>query len=279
MSRASLVWNELRIALHEVSKGFLLINFSKIDNRWLVGRFLRLTLGLIPKNTMLPILQGPMKGLWWRVGSSNHGCWLRTYELEEQLFFMRFVRPGMVVWDVGANAGVYTLLFSRIVADSGTVVAFEPLPSNCDNLMLHIKANRLKNVRVIQAAVSDRKGSTGFSTGSSNSMGFITGGKSNLMVSTIPLDSVVLEENFQLPDVIKMDVEGAEALALAGSREILSAGRTRWVVSMHGVEHMDQCEERFRAHRYRLFTLEGILIVGSLREAGVTDVYAVPPGQ
>ena len=227
---------------------------------------------------MLPILQGPMKGLRWRVGSSSHGCWLGTYELEEQLFFMRLLQPGMMVWDVGANAGVYTLLFSRLVSGSGTVVAFEPLPSNCDNLMVHIRANSLKNVRVIQAAVSDRKGLVGFSTCSSNAMGSINGGESILKVSTIPLDSLVLEEKYPLPDVIKMDVEGAEALALAGSLEILSAGRTRWVVSMHGVEQMDQCENRFRAHRYRLFTLGGNLIPGSLREAGVADVYAVPPG-
>ena len=135
-----------------------------------------------------------MKGLRWRVGSSNHGCWLGTYELEQQLFFIRFVRPGMVAWDVGANAGVYTLFFSRLVAESGAVVAFEPFPLNCYNLKLHIKVNRLENVRVIQAAGSDRKGSTGFSTGSSNSVGLITKGTSDLIVSTISLDSLVLEE-------------------------------------------------------------------------------------
>src|SRR4030065_1824716 len=165
----------------------LLINFSNIDNRSLVGKILRLPLRLIPKNMIVPILQGPMKGLRWRVGSSNHGCWRGTYELEEQLFFMRLVQTGMIVWDVGANAGVYTLLFSRLVSESGTVVAFEPLPSNFDHLMIHLKANRFTNVKVIQAAVSDRKGVTGFSTGSSNSMGMITGGKSNMIVSTISL--------------------------------------------------------------------------------------------
>jgi len=95
---------------------------------------------------------------------------------------------------VGANAGVYTLFFSRLVAESGAVVAFEPFPLNCYNLKLHIKVNRLENVRVIQAAGSDRKGSTGFSTGSSNSVGLITKGTSDLIVSTISLDSLVLEE-------------------------------------------------------------------------------------
>jgi FkbM family methyltransferase len=253
-----------------------LINFSKIDNRHLVGRFLRLPLGLIPKNMMVPILQGPMKGLRWKVGSSDHGCWLGTYELEEQLFFTSIVRPGMVVWDVGANVGVYTLLFSRLVMDSGEVLAFEPMPSNSDCLIGHVRANNLSNVTVFQTAISDRKGFTGFSMHPSNSMGSMTEGSSGLMVSTIPLDSLVLEHNYPFPGVIKMDVEGAEALVLAGSERILSKGLTRWVVSLHSVEQMDRCQERFRAHGYRLFSLGGSLITGPLREAGITDIYAVP---
>lgn len=219
-----------------------------------------------------------MKGLRWKVGSSNHGCWLGTYELEEQVFFTRVVRPGMVVWDVGANAGVYTMLFSRLVAESGAVMAFEPLPSNCDNLISHIRVNDLSNVTVFSVAVSDRKGMNGFSIASSNSMGAITGKSSSLMVSTIPLDSLVVEEKYAVPDLIKVDVEGAEGLVLDGSREILSIARTKWVVSLHSKEHADLCEERFRVHRYRLLTLGGSLIPGPLRESGLTDIYAVPPG-
>jgi len=115
-----------------------------------------------------------MKGLRWKVGSSNHGCWLGTYELEEQLFFTRVVRRGMVVWDVGANVGVYTLLFARLVGVSGVVLAFEPLSSNCECIIGHIKSNGFSNVKMFQTAVSDRKGLTGFSTHSSNSMGSIT---------------------------------------------------------------------------------------------------------
>ena len=256
----------------------ILIDFSKIDNRSLVGKVLRFPLRLVPKNWIVPVLQGPMKGLRWKVGSSNHGCWLGTYELEEQLFFTRVIRQGMVVWDVGANVGVYTLLFSRLVGVSGAVSAFEPLSSNCDCLIGHIRANGLSNVKVFQTAVSDRKGLAGFSTCSSNSMGSITRGASELMVSTIPLDSLVLEEKYPFPDVIKMDVEGAEALVLGGSEGILSMGRTRWVVSLHSMEQADLCEERFRVHRYSLFTLGGSLIPGPLREAGAADIYAVPPG-
>lgn len=55
----------------------------------------------------------------WVVGSAPHGCWLGTYELEKQRTIMPFIKPGMTIFDIGAQAGFYTLLFSRLVGPSG----------------------------------------------------------------------------------------------------------------------------------------------------------------
>ncbi len=92
-----------------------MINFSGISNSKLAGRAMRLPLQLIPDSAVVRILQGPLRGKRWIAGSSNHGCWLGSYEAAKQRKIIEFVRPGMVCWDVGANVGFYTLLFAELV--------------------------------------------------------------------------------------------------------------------------------------------------------------------
>lgn len=85
-----------------------MINISKIDYRSSIGKLLRLPLKLIPNSTVLPILQGKLKGKKWIKGSSINGCWLGIYEFDKQILFQDYIKAGMVVYDVGANAGFYT---------------------------------------------------------------------------------------------------------------------------------------------------------------------------
>ncbi len=107
------------------------MNFSKISNRTLVGRLLRLPLRLIPPQSQFRIRSGPAKGLKWIVGTSDHGTWLGTYEFEKQQRFAELLSPGDVVFDLGAHAGFYTILASKRVGSMGHVFAFEPFPRNC----------------------------------------------------------------------------------------------------------------------------------------------------
>src|SRR5688572_27975846 len=99
-------------------------DWSHISPRSFWGALLRLPLRAIPKRTTVKVQSGINRGMKWIVGSSIHGCWLGTYELEKQPVIERFVRPGMTVFDIGANAGFYTLAFSRLVGEEGRVWAF-----------------------------------------------------------------------------------------------------------------------------------------------------------
>ena len=107
----------------------------------------------------------------WVVGSSTHGCWLGHYELEKQAVVSALVKPGMKVFDVGANAGFYTLAFARLVGNHGHVWAFEPLAENVQNLRRHVALNELANVTIVQAAVSRVAGVANFAVAENNSMG------------------------------------------------------------------------------------------------------------
>ncbi len=110
--------------------GLNAINWSGINRGSLFGRVLRIPLKLLPANSIVRIRRGPAKGLRWIVGSSTHGCWLGTYEMDKQRALSQFVKPGMTVYDIGAQAGFYTLAFARQVADAGRVL------SNCQMLWI-----------------------------------------------------------------------------------------------------------------------------------------------
>ena len=81
------------------------MNFSSISDRSLLGKALRAPLKFIPTELVVPILQGRLKGKKWVNGSSNHGCWLGSYELGKQLIFSATIKEGSVVFDLGANVG------------------------------------------------------------------------------------------------------------------------------------------------------------------------------
>src|SRR5689334_1113570 len=103
-----------------------MINFSTLSRQGILGRAARLPLRLIPSGARMPVLQGPLKGMRWTAGAHTHGCWLGSYELSKQQLFARTLKPGGVLYDIGANAGFYTLLGSRLLGPEGRVYAFEP---------------------------------------------------------------------------------------------------------------------------------------------------------
>jgi len=69
----------------------------------------------------------------------DHGHWIGWYEQELQAQFREFIRPGMIAWDIGANIGFFTLLASRLVTETGRVLAVEPHPSFVEVLREHIR--------------------------------------------------------------------------------------------------------------------------------------------
>src|SRR5215510_7374310 len=184
------------------------INWSAIPNRSVLGRALRLPLQALPKKMAMTIRHGPAKGMKWIAGSSTHGCWLGTYELEKQRGLERFVRVGMTVYDIGAQAGFYTLFFSHLIG-SGKVYAIEPYAENAQYLLTHIRMNNVENVQVIQAALAEHTDLVGFTLDQGSSQNFLThAAKALLLIPALSLDTLVGTYDLAPPDLIKIDVEG-----------------------------------------------------------------------
>jgi FkbM family methyltransferase len=223
-----------------------------------IGFLLRLPLRLIPRRLVIRMLAGPGRGLKWIVGSEVHSCWLGTYELDKQTAIQRLVGSGCVVFDVGANAGFYTLLASRLVGDEGCVYAVEPLACNVQYLMRHIELNGCRNVRIIQAAAGDTTTLGGFSTDRNASMnGVVDRMGAHLIVPVLPIDTLVRDYRFRPPSLIKIDVEGSEASVLAGAAEVLSRYHPAILLALHGPKCATDCRAILAAHDYGIYALDG----------------------
>jgi len=247
-----------------------MINWSAIDPRSTLGRFIRLPARLLPKSAVVHIRRGPARGMKWIAGSAVHGCWLGTYELRKQNLIERLVRPGMTVYDVGAQAGFYTLMFSAIVGVTGHVIAFEPCAYEARYLLDHLRLNSLSNAQVIQAAVGAVSGLGRFSTERGSCQNQLQAeGMSPLTVPVLALDDAELSP----PDVIKMDIEGGETDALLGARRMLREHRPVVLVALHGSEQRAACPRILREAGLLVFDLDGKLFAGS---APSDEIYALP---
>jgi len=196
-----------------------MINFSKIPADSFAGKILRRILKIIPSNWALPILQGELKGKRWVIGSGVFGYWLGTYELDRQKLFKKAVKEGDIIFDIGAQAGFYSLLAAELAGEKGKIFSFEPFPENVAYLKKNIGLNGYENIFVVEAAVSDKSGVVYFERGESNFTGKIGG--SGLKIKSVSLDDLIEKGDLPEPDVLKIDVEGAELAVLKGASIVI----------------------------------------------------------
>ena len=145
---------------------------------------------------------------------------LQHYERETTNLFKEKIERGGVIIDLGAHIGYFTSLFSELVGKNGKVYAFEPNPELF--VMLKQNTRKFENVVLSEMAVSNKGGVINFYESLNN-----TGNHSifpadfrevKISVNSVRLDDVIKEK----VDWIKMDIEGAEPLAIEGMNRIIS---------------------------------------------------------
>lgn len=215
----------------------------------LIDRAIRSPLRLVPRDAVLRVLSGPLRGRRWIAGAATHGCWLGTYERFGQRIFVEHVSPGGVVYDVGANAGFFTLLASMLAGPSGAVYAFEPMERNLRYIHEHLRLNRTENVHVVPMAVSDRIGPVRFASAHNPAMGGLSA-SGEIEVQSTTLDE--LASTIAPPSFIKMDIEGAEHAALSGAVKLLRRAHPVILLSEHGWEQHERCGRLLESLGYEL---------------------------
>lgn len=159
---------------------------------------------------------------------------------------MRELRAGDVFYDIGANAGFFSLLGSQCVGSGGRVFAFEPLAEDVRSIRAQLDLNDVSHCIVVDAAVADRSGWIEFCEGAESSRGHVSpregqgNGVSTMRVKAIALDDFV--KMSRPPDFIKMDVEGAELLVLCGARRMLAGERPpKMLIEFHSDRLRREC--------------------------------------
>jgi FkbM family methyltransferase len=205
----------------------------------------------------LPVLTGPAQGLRIRVdlvGRKDAYFWGKydRYILDQVL---PLVQPGWTVWtvwDCGAYLGYYSLIFARRVGSTGRVVAIELDRRNLKRTRENAEHNRIVNIEFVNVAIGSPAGEVEFVVDdgtNSHLSGTYTGGfdmkplwrtrdkaKNRDRVECISLDQAVLDRRLPQPNLIKVDIEGAEKDALEHADYMFSQLRPLLLLELHNPE-------------------------------------------
>lgn len=186
----------------------------------------------------------------------GEGWYDHEWEKLEEIDLLRNgkLKPGAVVFDLGAHQGVVAMIMAKIVGPSGRVIAVEGMKHNCDVARENIRLNGIENVIMYHAAIAERDGQIRFFDGLNGSVS--REGVGNL-VDAVTIDS--LAEKFGCPDVVFVDIEGFEASALKGATTTLRTA-CDWFIEVHvgcGLEayggSVDQVLEQFDTRKFGRF--------------------------
>ncbi|MDF5714040.1 MAG: FkbM family methyltransferase, partial [Rhizonema sp. NSF051] len=157
------------------------------------------------------------------------------YEYDEMNFLLRYLRDEDSFLDVGANVGVYTLIAATIIKN-GSIYSFEALPKNFARLEENLKINQFEQVKPYAIAVSDMIGTTALNLAEGDSMPFITSTATDntITVPTDTLDNLFQNHSLANLTLAKMDIEGAEILAIKGATYMLKQQRPYvWILEIN----------------------------------------------
>jgi FkbM family methyltransferase len=195
-------------------------------------------------------------------------------EADEMFGFMNeYLKPGMVVVDVGANIGTHSIYSARLIGEGGKVVAIEADSETAKILRDNISLNHVANVGVLETCVSDQPGTVLFNVNCNSA-------KSSIVYageSTIPVNAQrmvdLLPHELQI-DFLKIDVEGADYLVLIGSREIFTLRPPSVVVAELSSRKEEIC--RFlTSYDYELFDYRAGRLVPRTSEHCIQNIYAL----
>jgi len=154
--------------------------------------------------------------------------------------FLEKVKPGDIIFDVGANIGLYTLPCA-LKAKEGMVIAFEPVPMWFNRLQDNISLNSIKNVKAYNLGLhrETQKINLTIKKVLGSGMGSImddygnnipTDVREDVCSQLVNADEFISENKIPLPNLIKIDVEGAELHVLAGLRSAISQRGCRLIL-------------------------------------------------
>ena len=176
---------------------------------------------------------GLLKGRFFQGGLAQI---LGVYEFAVQEVLYQQLQSGQVFYDVGANNGFLSLLASFLVGERGRVYAFEPFPLNVEAIEMVMRQNQLANCYLVPQAVAEADGEMYLYFEQSDSIAtpslLASRANQSVTVQTVTLNSFIKKHPW--PKLVKVDIEGAEALLLKGATDLLAmAAAPSWLIEIH----------------------------------------------
>jgi FkbM family methyltransferase len=203
--------------------------------------------------TPITVRSGPLQGMRLVIDPQcEKFYWTGTWEPAVQSAMCSILRPGMSFWDVGAHIGFFSMLASRLVGEQGQVQAFEPMPDNRKRLIEAVRLNGAGNITVHDAALARFVGTALLHRNDSSTMWSLVparGESSGIGVRCLTLDDVALVHGH--PDLIKIDVEGADVDVIRGGGQLLKSRRSSLIVELLDATALDQAKGLLPTYRFQ----------------------------
>ena len=222
---------------------------------WLFRIFKRLDFAVWTRSRSLRV---PMRVMWFRDMSWLFDSIPKEPELNRLIEQLCETFKPKVFWDVGANLGWFTWLVNARTELQESVL-FEPLPMNAKLLRQTIDRWGCNHIKLVEAAVADHSGKVSFladeQSGATSQILeiFTSSGEASIahtygIAKEITVRSTTLDEELAnraaIPDLLKMDIEEAEVLALKGAENLLSLGKTLIAFECHRMEAIEMLQAR-----------------------------------
>lgn len=210
------------------------------------------------------------KNTWPEMMSGNYDIELFNYLKQSDL-------KGQIIYDIGAHIGFSSMIFSTLVGENGKVIAFEPNIFNLKRFEIILNKNQdLKNKIIINNfAISDKNGEDDFIFSDTIDDGTSSGsflwnsdtfyekstyekniGFKRTKVKIVSINNYLEENTGLIPAVIKIDIEGAEFLALKGGLESIKKHKIKLLIEIHSIFNMFKVEELLRSIDYKIKLLK-----------------------
>lgn len=228
----------------------------------------------------ISILKGDLAG--FKLKLSGEGDWQKEMidgNYDQELFscVSKMSLDGKVVYDIGSHIGYHSLAFATYVGPRGHVYSFEPNPANIERTqeVLELNHDRDLNITPLNLALSNKVGTIEFLSTSNVENGTSTGGFietaktiwpkhvfvektgfTSSLVQTDTIDNLVKNKKILPPDFMKIDVEGAEQLVLAGAGKTITKHHPIIIVEFHSIHSTYACMELFNSYGYETKVLK-----------------------
>jgi FkbM family methyltransferase len=193
------------------------------------------------RRKFIAIFDGPLKGYLWSTAFNYDyltGDYVEPMALE---LLSSKLKPDSVFYDLGANIGYYSFIANKIIR-SGRIYSFEPIPLNLAIFRQHILLNQRRlesdNIELMGYGISDAEkeiffSANEYSEGNTYVDSEMQGlAEKKLRVKCHSMDDLV-EQGFRAPNMIKIDVEGAEFDVLRGARKVIHQHKPIILLATH----------------------------------------------